>query len=550
MIQASAKKAKNGFLSGVAVLTASAVIVKLIGVLYKIPLVGLVGIEGMAYFLAAYHIYTLLFMISSSGLPVAVSILVSKRSAEGDERGAEEVFFSSLKLFFAVGLVGCLFLLLFSEPIAASIKIPEAAMSVKAIAPALLFLTVGSAVRGYFQGKGDMMPTALSQVIEAFGKLVLGLAFARIAILLEAPDEAVSAAAIAGISVGAAISATYLFLLKFRKSTKNVGKVKKKKSILRDLIKISAPITLGAAVVSLSGVVDTALVSSRLQLAGISSSDANTMYSSYGNLAIPLYNLVPALVSPISVALTPLLTKAHTVGDREKECALMASAIRLCTLLAVPACFGLCIFGEQILLLLYPSQMDAIGVASPLLSVLAPAVLFSCLITLTNSLLMAYGEERKSIISTALGIFVKICVEYFLLSDPSVNIFGAPISTLCCNIFIVCANLYFFAKVTKRKTRIASLTVRPLIAALPSSTLATFLFFYVCCTVSDAKIAFLVSFAADVIAYVFFALWNGSVTEEDLIFLPAGEKIIKIMKKIRLLRNDNEQRRKNNFIEG
>ena len=145
---------KNGFLSGVFILTASAAAVKLIGVFYKIPLVSLVGIEGMAYFLAAYNIYTLLFTVSNAGLPVAVSLLVSKSLARGDKEGAERIFYVAFRLFFTVGAWFCAATYFFADFVAASIKMPEAAISVRAIAPALLFTSLSGAFRGYFHGSG------------------------------------------------------------------------------------------------------------------------------------------------------------------------------------------------------------------------------------------------------------------------------------------------------------------------------------------------------------------------------------------------------------
>ncbi len=545
------QSAKKSFLSGVALLTASAAAVKLIGVFYKIPLVQLIGIEGMAYFLAAYHIYTLLFMLSTAGLPIAVSILVSKRRASGDESGAEEVFSASLKLFSLIGIL-CTAVMYFSaDMIAASIKIPEAAFSIKAIAPSLFFVAASSAVRGYFQGSGAMAPTAVSQVIESVGKLVFGLAFSELAIYFGMPLESVAACAILGITAGSVLSSVYLFLLKSKRSPAKRKTRSKNTETLLEIIRIAAPITLGAAVISLTGVVDTALVSSRLQLAGFSSSLANSMYSSYGNLAIPLFNLVPSFIAPIAVAIAPMLAQASEKGDEQKARGLIASAIRLCSLIAIPACFGLAVFGEPILSLLYPSQTEAIKIAAPLLSVLSPAVLFSCMITVTNAILQAYRREGLTVISTVVGVAFKTALEYSLLSVSEINIFGAPISTLFCNLSIVCLNLYFVEKNSCGGIyRSVFLMSRPLVAALPATLGAMLTFFAVSSLGIGYSAATLAAIGADVVIYVLTASWNGSVGEDDLALLPKGEKIIKIMKKIRLLRNDNEQGRKNNFIEG
>lgn len=548
MIKSATENAKKSFLSGVAFLFISAISVKLIGLFYKIPLIRLVGIEGMAYFLAAYHVYVLLFTVSNAGLPIAVSILVSRRCASNDEAGAETLFFTALKLFSIIGAV-CGFAMYFlSDTVAASIKMPEAALSVRAIAPSLFFVSVASAVRGYFQGKGDMVPTAVSQVIESIGKLVLGLVFAGAALYAKLPLPVISAAAIGGISAGSALSAIYLFAVKAKKTGAIVGKCRKEQGNLFRLLRIAAPITISSAVISLTGVVDTALVSSRLQAAGIDSSVANSMYSSYGNLAIPLFSLVPSLISPIAVAVTPMLARAREQREREKEKSLISSALRITALISVPASFGLALFGEQILFLLYPSQTIAVAVAAPLLSVLAPSVLFSCLLTVLNSVLQAYGLEKRLLFSIGAGMILKIAVEYISLSNPKINIFGAPMSTLFCNLLVVCINLYMLMRVLPELK--VTFALKPLSAALPATAAALLTFYLLLNRGADQKLALFAAIFADVAFYGAVSIFNGSIAEEDLGLLPGGEKIIKIMKKLRLLRNENEQRRKNNFIEG
>ncbi len=537
-------KAQGGFLSSVACLTAAAVAVKLIGVFYKIPLVSMIGIEGMAYFLAAYHIYTLLFMISTAGLPVAVSILVSRRLAQNDGRGAESVFSAAFKLFCVIGVLGSAFMYIFADAVAASIKIPEAALSLRAIAPALLFVCLSSAVRGYFQGRGTMYPTAISQVIESAGKLALGLLFCSIGQRLGCAPHELSAYAIAGISAGSLLSAIYLFFLKLRHKNSD-GRARRERKIFIELLRIAAPITLGAAVISLTGVIDTALVSSRLQAAGFSAAEANSMYSSYGNLAIPLFNLVPSFISPIAVTVAPMLASAAECGDRERERAILMSALRLTALIAIPAALGLALFSEPILLMLYPSQKNAVGLAAPMLTVLAPAIFSSCLITVTNAVLQSYGRERLPIVSMLLGVGVKTAVEYFLLASPSVGIFAAPISTLSCDLTIVSLNLYFAERHSCGVGGLISASWRPLIAALIPSAAALAAYPFLLSHAVNAKPALFAVIALDAALYLVFAAWNGALREDDLIFLPKGEKIIKFMKKIRLLRNDNEQGRKN-----
>lgn len=529
-----AHSAKKSFFSGVALLTASALAVKLIGLFYKIPLVNLIGIEGMAYFLAAYHVYTLLFVISTAGLPVAVSIIVSKRRAVGDLSGAEAVFFCSLKVFAVLGVLCTAAMWLGAEAITGAIRIPEAAASLRAIAPALFFVAVGSAVKGYFQGIGLMYPTGISQVLESAGKLGFGLLLAKYAMDKGEHFYVCAAYAIAGITLGSALSCAYLLFLKFKKRAEKPSKYKK--GIIAELLKKAAPITLGAAVISLCGAVDTALISSRLQVAGFDPTIANSMYSSYGNLAIPLYNIVPSFIAPIAVAIAPMLARAHQMGARERERSLINSAMKLCALISVPASFGLSVFAEPILSLIYPSQSVGINTAAPLLSVLAPAVFFSCMITVTNSVLQAYGKERKPIVSMLVGTVLKITLEYILLGMPQINIYAAPISTLACNFTIVFLNIGYTEKYSGG-TGFAKKLTRPMLAAATATAISSALYFLFRGAGAGNSIAALTAIALDVLFYIIVATLNGSFEEDDLALLPRGDKIIKVMKKIKMLRS-------------
>ena len=545
MSESTVHSTKKSFASSVAWLAASAAAVKIIGAFYKLPLVRMIGVGGMAYFLAAYHIYTLLFTVSSAGLPVAVSILVSKRRATGDADGARCVYFSALRLFLAVGAVLCALTWICADAVALSIKIPGAAESLRAIAPALIFASAGGAVKGYFQGLGNMRPTAVSQVIESAGKLALGLGFTSLAQRAGLPSEKVAACAIFGITVGSALSMIYLFTQKGRKKATRVPK--KDRGVLREILKISTPITLGAVVVSLSGVIDTVLISSRLQNAGFSAEAANLMYSSYGNMAIPLFGIVPSFISPVAVAMAPLIVEAASRGDREREREILFSALRLCAVIAIPAAMGLGIFGRPILAWLFPGQLDYVDMASPLLAVLSPAILFSCLITVTNSALQSYGQARKPIVAMIFGVAIKLTVEYILLGVPQINIFAAPISTLLCDMTVVMINLGFVEKYSCGISGLIPSLGRPLAAAALSSAVSLGIAY----ALRDRGFAgSLIAMLADVPIYLILTVRSGTFDENELSVLPGGEKIIKIMKKIRLLRNDNEQGREDRGSQG
>ena len=518
---------------GVAVLTLSTLAVKITGLLYKIPLIKLVGIEGMAYFLAAYHIYALIFVLSTAGLPVATSVLVSKSLAKENRRETDKVFRVSLVLFSSVGAIFSALMFGFSGFIAETIKIPEASLCIKAVAPAVLFSTAGSAVRGYFQGFQNMKPTALSQLIESICKLALGIFFVHLAIFYGATAEVSSAAAILGLTVGTLLSTLYLFAkyLFFKKRivpSIELRESKTTKEIIKELLAVALPVTVGAVVINVTGIADTMIVPSRLIYGGFDSSSANVMYSAYGNVALPLFNMVPSFLSSVATVLTPAVAGAVCEKRFEKESELICSGVKSASFLSIPAALGLAVFGREIIRFIYTSEESA-TISAPLLSVISPAIMFLSFITVSNAVLQAENQASKPIISMGLGALVKIVSEYFLTAIPSVNIYGAAISTLLCYAVIAATNVYFIEKHTAGIKGVGGVFIRPLVAAVFATAVALVLRAF-----TGANIIIVI--IVDAIVYFVFAAKTNAVTKDDMTLLPAGEKIYGILNKVKLMR--------------
>ena len=209
-----ASNQKGRFFSGVAVLTLSTLVVKLIGLFYKIPMMKYLGEEGMGYFNSAYEIYTLFYILATAGLPVAVSILVAENAEKGHAEGIKRIFRVALGLFLVLGLAGTAVLYFGAGSFSGLIESTGALPSIVAISPMVLFICIASAVRGYFQGFQNMMPTALSQMIEAGGKLALGLSLAVWAVKKGYGIPEAAAFATFGITVGSGLSMLYLLAAK------------------------------------------------------------------------------------------------------------------------------------------------------------------------------------------------------------------------------------------------------------------------------------------------------------------------------------------------
>lgn len=539
------------FMRGVLILTPATLLAKLIGLGYKIPLIAIVGVGGMAYFLSAYHVYSLLFVLSAAGLPTALSLLVSRSVAAGSRGAVARIFGVSLAVFFAIGTLGTVLLIVLAAPVAKALAMEAAAPALLAIAPSLCLAAFNGAARGLFQGHHDMLPTAVCEVMEALGKLIFGILFAIAAKKSGATAPHVAAAAVFGITVGMALSAVFLgFMLlacRRRLFCREACTMPSRRRVLGDMIRVALPVTVSASVMSLVSLVDTVLISGQLQAAGMASAVANAMYSSYGNLTVPLYNLVPALLSPVVLSLTPTLCAAFAADDYAWAVAAFMKSQRLVCAVVFPAILGLALFAHPILSFLYVGQDEAVAVAAPLLSVLAPALLPAVLITLTGAALQAAGHPAVPVASMLVGATVKLLCEFFLLSVPSVSIMGAPISTLLCNLTVFLINMAVLTRVVPYRLVDIFCFLRPLFAALVAVVPGAVGFHVLRRICGSASWQLPPVIAAVAVLYLLTAPACGAIYREDLTELPGGKVLCRLLDKCNLLREvkKHDTRRKN-----
>ena len=539
----SRKSEKNkGLMQGVLVLMPAALFTKCVGLFYKIPLLFIVGVEGMAYFLAAYHVYSLLFALCATGLPTALSLQVSGALARGEYRAVRRILGVSLVLFLSVGLGGTLLLAAFANPLAARLAMPSAAAALLAIAPALALSAFIGAAKGYFPGHSKMGATAVCEVLEALGKLVFGLGFALYGKRLGLPAPQIAALAVLGITVGLALSALFLLVLLLRDLWQGRARLRDnapcptRRTVLSSLLRVALPVTLGASVMSLVTLLDTALISSRLQALGTAPDTANMLYSSYGNLAVPLYNLVPSLLAPVTLSLTPLFCRAFVQRDTAAMRGTLVTAWRIVLLVGVPASMALSLFSTPLLSMIYAGQESAILVAAPLLSVLALAVLPCCMMALTGACCQATGHVMLPVAAMGAGALVKLLSEYFLLAVPQLGMRAVPLSTLFCTLTVLVIEWVGLSRILWFPVLCARDLFRPLLAGSGGTAAGLLLYLLLQHTLGSTRFVMLPVAAFAALCVLLFALLLGALQKSDLQALPRGERLVLLLQKIKLLK--------------
>lgn len=449
-------KQTRTFIKGAAILGAAGIICKIIGAVYRIPLTNLIGAEAMGIYSKAYMIYSLLLVLTTSGIPAAVSKLVAEYAAAADYRNAKRTLQLTRSMLLAVGGICALIMLLLSDIIARSLGISDGGMVIICIAPSLL-LTAVSAYRGYFQGLQNMVPTAVSQIIGQLSKLAVGFSLA--AILLPRGPVYAASGALLGVSLSEGLSLLYL-ALKYRASKKNALPVKpgslagkSNKELLRSLLILAVPLTVGGAIMPLINTLDAYLATWCLKLSGYSETQINSMYGVLSGMVVSLANMPTALTLALSASLVPAISRARTQKNGREISRTASLGLKLALIIGLPACIGLIMLARPILELLYttsPADQSALEItvhtlhspyhfvfmqmdlAESLMLVMCPAMLLLTSVQAMTGALQGAGKIYIPIKNLLIGAGVKLVFSAVLISIPAINILGAPLGTLAC----------------------------------------------------------------------------------------------------------------------
>ena len=523
---------KQSFLGGVAILTIAVALVKVIGALYKIPLGNILGTEGMTHFNAAYKIYGFLLALSTAGLPLALSKLVAEARALGRYNQARRLLRAALLLFTVLGTLGTCLMLFWTEGLAEIMHNSLAYWPIKALSLSVVCVCIMYAFRGYTQGSQNMFPSAVSQIIEASFKLVVGLALAWYLIEQGLGVEIGAAGAIMGVTVSTVLAMVFMLVnhfLHLRDTPVGQDAPQPYSALLRRLLSIGIPITLGASGMNLIMLIDQSLIMGRLQsVLGLSEQAAAALNGEY-EFGMTLFNLPSAFIPPVTMCLIPFVSSAVARRDHRRVTKVVGTSLRLTTLIAFPAGVGLSVLAGPILHLLYPAQQESAAAATYHLQILGIASIFVCLMLLTNAILQAHDKAYVPIFTMLAGGVVKVITNYILVGNPDINIKGAPIGTLICYGLIALMNLVMVDRVLVKRPSYGQLFLKPLAATAGMAVVAAGAYRLLSASLGG-NLGTLLAIAAAGLVYVVLVLALRIITREDLEMLPHGDKLAKILR--------------------
>ncbi len=557
------KRKQQSFEYGAMILLCSTLIVKVIGAIFKIPLARLWTEDGFGCFDSAYQLFTPIYTLAMAGLPIAISRIVATHVRNGKYKDARNSFKVAKKLFMITGLGGFIIMLLLAYPF---VKYTDASgdsiYSIFAIAPALFFCCVMSAYRGYYEGLRNMYPTAISDIIEALGKLILGYGFAYVIMKITGRYDLSAAGAMLGIVVGGIASATFLTL---RYKLKGDGitlaeyeaapEPESNKMLAKVLISIAIPVVLASLANSFSSLADTFFVKS--QLTRMMDNHVDTIRDMYQSAiadrnmnaetllkdsqipnflfgvrgkAFTLYKLVPSITSVLGVSALPVLASAWAKKDKLIVKRNMESTLKLTALISMPIGIGFLAMGDDIMGLLY-GTVASVEIGGIMLRIYGLTAVFAGLAIPMTSMLQAIGKEKISLRNVAIGAVLKVAVNFALVGIPTINIRGAAIGTFVCFFFVFISNLLSLIKYTGVVPNIYKTILKPFIAALSCGIVA-----YVLDLSSMGKMGTILEIGVAAVVYVAVIILLNTFEPDDVLSLPKGEKLLKVFKKLKIIR--------------
>ena len=533
-------RTKDSFLKGAFILGMAGILVKVMGAFFRIPLGNLIGSKGMAYYQAAYPVYTLFLTLATAGFPTALAKLVSEKNAIGDYKGAHKIFKVSYTVLFMTGILAFLVFFFGADYIVNNImKNPGAKSAMLAIAPALIFVPLMSSYRGYFQGQRDMNKIAISQIVEQFFRVILGIGLAYF-LMKKLGPELGAAGAIMGATIGAVASILYLIVIYLKGSKQRKIDIRNSKhfkdesvmTVLKKLLVVAIPITIGASVMPLVNMIDNVIVIDRLMVGGYTHTQALEMFGQLTGMAMSIVNLPSVITVAMSMSLVPAISEAFALGNKVKARKDTQSAIKVTLLIVLPCAFGMASLATPIMQLLYPKEPTTVGT---ILLFLTPCVVFLGLIQSMNGILQGMGKPIMPVIALVIGMIFKIVISYTLTAMPSINVLGSAIGTVSAYLIAVLIELACIKKAMGVKFPAKEFVIKPLITVITMFVAVKFSYTFIA-GIIGGKLSTLVSIVIGGIVYGLVLIGIGGIKKEEILTMPKGNKIYSLLRKLKLMK--------------
>lgn len=542
---AKAKKKGGSFIKQAAILAAASLLVRFLGFIYRLPLTNMIGDEGNAIYAGGYYIYTFLLILSSAGLPAAISKMVSERIALRQYRNAHRVFQAALVISTTLGVFFAVVMGLSAHQLANLIGIPDSYYSLLTLCPTLVIVAIMSVFRGYFQGMHTMVPTAISQIIEQVFNAFFSVYLAWIFLSVNVPEglekniPLASAGGTMGTGVGAlagliVVIFAYCLIrpyLLWRAERCRQPYEESKRQLIGKVLQTAWPIIAGTAVFSITNLIDMGMVVNILQNTGFTEHEAEVLYGQLSGKYVTLTTLPVTISTAIATAVLPSIAASVKLKEKKQVRRKMALTYRISMIISVPAAVGISALGPQIIQMLFPRASDG----GMLLTVGGISIIFLALCQTSTGILQGIGHIKIPVVGAILGAITKVILNLLLIRIPSINVLGAVLSTTGCYLVAAVFDVIMLSHRTGTRFDFMGSFLKPVIGsiAMAAGTLGSYHLFFA--LIGSNTIATLLAICVAIAVYGLVMLLIKGIVEEDLQTVPGGGKLIRILKRLRLL---------------
>ena len=548
------QKKNNSFLMQGMILAVAGIITRIIGIVYRIPVANILGTEGQGFYATAFSIYNIALLLTSYSLPLAVSKLISARVSKGERKNAMRIFKGALWFAFIVGSAVACIVFFFSDLIAKTImSMAPSAYALRVLAPGLLIVAVMGVLRGFFQGMGTMMPTAISQILEQIVNAVVSIIGASY--LLEMGKKAAEKAnndsvayayGAAGGTLGTVCGALFgllflLFVMKIYSPTikKQLKRDHSKKresyrEIYMILLMTIAPVILSTAIYNISETIDIGMFGSIMAAQGHSLKERSDLLGRFSSHYNVLINIPLAVANALGASLIPSLTAAVAVGNKKQIHSKIAMAIRFSMMIAIPSFVGFLVLANPILALLFNGNID---ISANMLRLGAITVVFYCMSTVTNAILQGLNKMTIPVKHGAISLGIHLVGLLIMLVIFKMGIYAVVASNIIFSLSMCILNARSLKHDAGYRQEVKNTFLIPSIASIVMGG-AAFVIYFLCNLVISQNVAVIIALIVAVLIYAVSLLKLGGLSSEEILALPKGSTLLSLFRKLHLVKEE------------
>lgn len=537
---------KDGFVMQAGILAMAGIVCRIIGLLYKSPLTGIIGDEGNGYYGFAYNIYTIILLVSSYSIPSAISKVIAQKLELKEYRNAHKIFRCALVYVVLVGGAASLFAFFGAGLLVKPNSVPV----LRVFAPTIFLSGLLGVLRGYFQAHKTMMQTSVSQILEQILNAVVSIGAAYLFMQLAADKDdttkAIYGAMGSALGTGVGVLAALLFMVGIylmnkqfirRRIERDVNHAQETdKEVFKLIVSVVTPFILSTCIYNLTTSLNQTLYTNIFMgLKGVAEEEASSAYGVFSIKAMTVVNIPVAFASAMSSAVIPSISGCYARGEKKETKRKIHQAIQTVMLISIPSAVGLCVLAKPVMAVLFP-QKESLELASSLLRYMSVTVIFYGLSTLSNAILQGIGKVNVPVKNAAIALVLQTAVIVPLLIYTDLNLYCFVIATVIYSLTMCILNSHAMKKALHYKEDIAKTYISPLFAAVIMGAAAGGVYYGVYSLVPGNIVALAASIVVAVIVYFVILIKIGGVTEKELKALPKGTLLVRVAKKMHLMR--------------